>query len=471
MPRVSRDKDGLAEARAAVSIRPQFAALAPGWLWTLLVIVMIGAGGTSIAYPMMRTLSGLCGAMALAAAVTSRSSRWTRPGPADWIVAGMVILFLVQLIPLPPAIWTRLPGHALIAAIDREVFGQPLWRSLSIDSEATWQSFAFLIPFLGSYLAYRSGSTQRRAALMRGVAIGFAIAVAMGLLQAAGLDGLHPYPIEADNQYGNGFFTNHNHQATFVLMAGLLLASHPAMPGKGLLDARVMGLALSAGLATLASGSRAGFALLMLTALAFGAAWFVTRERPAGSVASSRRPLILALGGSGILAAAIAALVISADRFALGRGALLDDPRFEIIPVAWQAIWQFWPFGSGFGTFQTPYWQVEPIEALRILDINHAHNDLIEAAIEGGAFALALILALILRIAVLTGRALRTKGPQAMRTAATGLALMVPLVHSLVDYPLRAMAVAVLFAMALAKLEAETSETFESKAKSSITNA
>lgn len=460
MPKGLKDVRGIAEAAGPVSVKTQFPSRASGWLWTLLVILTIIMGGTNIAYPLMRIVSGTGGAIMLAAAVTSRSSRWPRPGATDWIIAGMIALFVIQFIPLPPALWTQFAGRGPIAAIDREMFGQPLWRPLSIHIEATWQTFAFLIPFLGAYMAYRSGTAPRRAALMRGVAIGFAIAVALGLLQVAGFDFLHPYPIEADNHFGNGFFTNHNHQATFVLMAAvLLLTVEGRLPQKSLLDAKLAGFAVATGLAALASGSRAGIVLVLASALVFVTFWLVTRSRPPGAKGSSARPVAFALGGAALVAAAVSALVIGAERFALGRGGLLEDQRLEIAPIAWQAIWQFWPTGSGFGTFQTPYRQVEPIEALRILDISHAHNDLLEVAIEGGVLALALIAALSIRIFMLSGRALRIKGAEGMRIAAIGLALAVPLVHSLVDYPLRTMSIAVLFALALASIEAKATET------------
>ena len=460
MPKGLKDVRGIAEAAGPVSVKTQFPSRASGWLWTLLVILTIIMGGTNIAYPLMRILSGTCGAIILAAAVTSKASRWTRPGPTDWIIAGMIALFVIQFIPLPPALWTQLAGRGPIAAIDREVFGQPLWRPLSIHIEATWQTFAFLIPFAGAYIAYRSGSAWRRMALMRGVAFGFVIAIALGLLQSAGIDLLHPYPLEPHNIFGNGFFTNHNHQATFVVMAAvLLLTVDSRLPQKSLLDSKLAGLAIATGLAALASGSRAGFVLALASALAFVTFWLITRSRPPNPWGSSMRPVTWALGAAALVAATISAMVIGAERFAQGRGGLLEDQRLEIAPIAWRAIWQFWPTGSGFGTFQTPYRQVEPIEAVRILDVTHAHNDLLEVAIEGGVLALALIAALSIRIVLLTGRALRAKGAEGMRIAATGLALAVPLVHSLVDYPLRTMAIAVLFALALASLEAKASET------------
>ncbi|WP_310534818.1 O-antigen ligase family protein [Novosphingobium sp.] len=460
MPKVSKDNcAGLAESGKAVSAKKRTSSVFSGWFWTVLIALMIAWGGTNIAYPLMRTLSGAFGAIVFAAALTSRTSRWTRPNPSDFILAGIVVLFVIQLIPLPPQLWTLLGGRDAIAAIDREVFGHLLWRPLSIHTEATWQTFAFLIPFLGTYLAYRSGDEARRSAMMRGVAIGFVWAVALGLLQVAGLDFLHPYPIEADNQFGNGFFTNHNHQATLVLMAAVLLAWHGPTAGKGSINGKLAGLAVAAAMATVASGSRAGFVLMAGTGLAIGLFWLVTRPRSAGTQKPSLRPFAWALGAAAVLSAIISAMVIGAERYTLGRGGLMEDQRFELAPIAWRAIWQFWPTGSGFGTFQTPYRQVEPIEALRFLDVTHAHNDLLEALIEGGLPALVLIVALSLRILMLTGRALRSRQADSLATAATGLALAIPLVHSLVDYPLRTMAISVLFAVAIASLEARAGFT------------
>lgn len=470
MPKDSKDiSAGLADASAAVSAKKRLPfvfghALFGGWHWTAFVALMIVCGGTNIAYPLMRTLSGVFGAIVLAAALTNRASRWTRPGPTDMILGGIVVLFVIQLIPLPPALWTLLGGREPIAAIDREVFGHLLWRPISIHTEATWQTFAFLVPFLGSYLAFRSGGEARRSAIMRGVAIGFALAVALGLLQVAGLDFLHPYPIEADNQFGNGFFTNHNHQATFVLMGAIMLACHGPAAAKGSIDGKLVALATAAALATVASGSRAGFVLMTGAALTGGLFWLVTRARTAKASGPGLRPFAWALAAAAVLSAIVSALVIGTDRYTLGRVGLMEDQRFELAPIAWQATWQFWPTGSGFGTFQTPYRQVEPIEALRFLDVTHAHNDLLEALIEGGLPALILIVALSLRILVLTGRALRSQRADSLTTAATGLALAIPLVHSLVDYPLRTMAVSALFAVAIASFEARASVTHVTKA-------
>lgn len=453
------DKPEAPVARDASSSSP-FAA----WHWGLLVAGMIVFGGTNIVYPPMRTLSGSLGGVALALALMSRKSSWTSANRTDGIVAGIVLLFVLQLVPLPPGIWTQFPGRGAIAAVDREVFGQPLWRPITIDMEATWHTFAFLIPFLGAYLAFRSGDDLRRVAMIRGVWFALGLAVMLGLLQFFGLDFLHPFPIESDNEFGNGFFTNHNHQATFVLMAAALVIAHaPTLP-KGLVEGRVIAAAIGVVLAVMASGSRSGVVLMALTMASTVIWWLAAHDRIFAAGRNRRRTLVL-IGGVMVLGLfAVSALVISSDRFTLGRGALSEDQRLQMAPIAWHAIGQFWPLGSGFGTFQTPFRQVEPLEALRVLDIMHAHNDLLEMLIEGGLAALVLLVAMVIRIGQLARFGWRSGGTTRLRSAMTAWALLLPLLHSLVDYPLRTMAVSALFAMALAMFQPNASTAPETRA-------
>lgn len=424
------------------------------WPWAALVAAMLVLGGANIAYPLMRILCGALGGLALALAITSRQSRWHRPGWTDAIVAGVVLLFVIQIVPLPPSLWTLFPGRGPIAAIDREVFGQLQWRPITIDIEATFQTSAFLIPFLGIYLAWRSGNEGRREGMLRGIWIALGIAIAVGLLQAAGLDMFHPYPVEADNEFGNGFFTNHNHQATFVLMAAVLVVALAGKLPRVIGGVTLPGLAIAVAMAVIASGSRAGVALMAAVLVLLAAGWAAGRfvnGRPASGLGRAHL-----LGGAllGLALAGTAVAIIGADRFSMGRRALGDDQRLEMTPIAWKAIGQFWPTGSGFGTFPVPYRQVEPVEAVRVLDVMHAHNDLLEALVEGGLPALLLIVAAVFRMGWLTRKGWRQGGDIRVRTGVTGLALLIPLAHSLVDYPLRTMSIAVLFAIALAALEA-----------------
>ena len=79
--------------------------------------------------------------------------------------------------------------------------------------------------------------------------------------------------------------------------------------------------------------------------------------------------------------------------------------------------------------------------------INHAHNDYLELLFEGGLPAGPLLLAFVW---LLASRIVETLGSQ--RHMAAALALVFVLVHSLVDYPLRTLAIAFSFAMLIGML-------------------
>ena len=81
--------------------------------------------------------------------------------------------------------------------------------------------------------------------------------------------------------------------------------------------------------------------------------------------------------------------------------------------------------------------------------VNHAHNDYLELALEGG------MPAILLMIAFLAWWSLRAfaiwRSPNAAELGrAACIASAAILLHSLVDYPLRTAAIATIFAMALA---------------------
>jgi O-antigen ligase len=134
------------------------------------------------------------------------------------------------------------------------------------------------------------------------------------------------------------------------------------------------------------------------------------------------------------------------------------EARWDLWADTWFAIGQVWPFGSGIGTIAP---MLEAAERLDVVDQSRpvrAHNDWLEWTLEGGVpglVVLGLIIALVLVGAV---RALidasRSASPPSRRAQvifACGLMLIVAL-HSIVDYPLRSMSLAALFAVAAAFL-------------------
>jgi O-antigen ligase len=94
-------------------------------------------------------------------------------------------------------------------------------------------------------------------------------------------------------------------------------------------------------------------------------------------------------------------------------------------------------------------------ESLSVVEdtyVNHAHNEYLELAIEGGLPAILLLLIFIGAFAAklwsIAGRA--SGGPWLQRLAALAVAVM--LLHSLIDYPMRTITTQALFAYLCALL-------------------
>jgi O-antigen ligase len=99
----------------------------------------------------------------------------------------------------------------------------------------------------------------------------------------------------------------------------------------------------------------------------------------------------------------------------------------------------FFPVGSGFGSFDPVYRSYERVETLSTTYVNHAHNDVVQLIIEGGLPATALILTFagwfVVR-AVHLWRQRLVSNQQLLGRVASAALLMIML-SSLVDYPLR----------------------------------
>jgi O-antigen ligase len=115
------------------------------------------------------------------------------------------------------------------------------------------------------------------------------------------------------------------------------------------------------------------------------------------------------------------------------------------------------PFGSGFGTFVPIYQKFVPRTQLNDRLLNHAHDDWLELWLTGGLPAIALAAAFLAWLAASTLRVWSSGEPGApvldLALAQAGsIVIVLLLLHSVVDYPLRMPALSVLFAIACAYL-------------------
>jgi len=379
------------------------------------------------------------------------------PGPRDrsvsraplLLLAALAATMLLQLVPLPPGLWMRLPGHAFLAEAAAAAGVDQPWRPVTLSVDLTLSSLAAL----GVPAAVLLGGGALRADQRVAVA-GMAVAVAvvsalLGLAQLSLGPPAYPY---APTSYGRpvGLFANINHQAAF-LAAMIPVAIGWAATGRSRGTGRWLaaGAAIVLLLATiLVTGSRGGFLLALLAVLSLP---LVTGVR---AIPKARRRLTLTAG-------AVSIAVLLAVTWAVGRLGGLDrllvggtDQRLGFLPITLGLLRDYAPFGSGFGTFDAVFRHMEPDAVLKLTYFNHAHNDLLELGITGGLAALAVALCYLAWLARRGAALFRDgrgagQGTSGSPLARAGLLCsVVLLVASLADYPLRAPFTAATLALA-----------------------
>ena len=389
-------------------------------------------------------------------------------GPrAKWFLAGIaaiVALPLLQLVPLPPSIWTMLPGRSAIVAT-YELLGYPLPAfPLTVSPEATWLSALGLVPAVSVFLSMLTLGYEQRRRISLVLIAAAVISVFLGLLQlAGGASSSLRFYAATNTSEAVGFFANRNHFAALLYAAMLLsfcwllgVAEMFAVKGRvARFDSRavisfaglaVMFIVLLSG--QLMARSRAGLVLSVVALIAGFIMAMKDRRARTGTHLSK------------VLLATIAITIAVCSQFALFR--ILDrfgpdtasDARVAIVRNTISAAHAYMPFGSGLGTFVPVYQTFEKPADIAVTYVNHAHNDLLELWLETGIPGLVL---LMLCMVWLAGRAIAAWTTTAvddvpridrnlMRSGTIVVGLL--LAHSLVDYPLRTTANLVVFAFA-----------------------
>ncbi len=361
--------------------------------------------------------------------------------PVAIFVLASTALVALQLIPLPPSIWTELPGRELLAQAATVSGQEQPWRPLSISPGATVNSLSSLIvPVVVLLLmAGLSGTKQRRV-----VTLLLTLIVAsslIGLLQFSGARFDHPLINDVAGSV-SGFFANRNHFALFVAIGCLVAPVWGFQEGRGgrWRGPVAVALLLLFALIILASGSRTG---MLLGAVGIGLGLLSVRRRIKSEL--RRLPRMVSTGlvvaSVGLLATALFLSVtldraISVDRaLLLGAG---EDARGQILPVVLAMTELYFPFGSGVGAFDPVFRIYEPTAMLNTVYINHAHNDLAEVVLDAGLPGLLLLGTAIVWWAWKSIGAWRPKDASQglLPRLGSGILLLI-LLASVPDYPAR----------------------------------
>jgi O-Antigen ligase len=418
----------------------------------VLLLAFVLGGGTQQGF-WSDTIIQLASLLLLGVVFLSPSLMHVPRGPVI-LICVLVALPLAQIIPLPPTLWTALPGREeIVRAYSAANMSLP-WLPISLVPNITWRSALSLLPAVAVFLAVQCIShPMRRNLVLIMLAVAF-VSVLLDLLQMMGGQSspLRFYAITNPDR-AVGFFANSNHNAAFLYCAipfavalGIDLRRHPyrAVVGASLVGFIIVGLAVAQSRAGLILSIIAG---LFCISLVMGEVRGISRGRLMGVVVGGGLIALLIAFQFGFVS--LANRVQSAD--------FMEDLRWPVASITLKAAEANFPFGTGFGTFAPVYQTVEPRTLLFDRYVNRAHNDWLELGLEGGVLTIVGMVVFFTWFTRSSFRAWRpgqsdTDAPDTALARAGSIVVVLVLLHSIADYPLRTTAMMVVFALASALL-------------------
>jgi O-antigen ligase len=390
-------------------------------LGVALFACLVLGGGTASGLPVdavLQILVILCSTYVLL-------RRWDAPiSRAGLVFFGLVLCAgLIQIVPLPIDLFRPFRPEVFLPFLPG-ASTEPVTTTISLAASQTVLSTIFALVPIYFFLAMSRLSSADLIGLIPFYIIGVLCNLAAAVFQyslspGAAANDLLGYRIAA------GMFANVNHFST------LLFISIPIIIYLGIfLNRRAFAVTalLLIALTLLAAGSRAGIliglAISVITVVSL--AW---RARKGGILALALM-LLLAIYSYGTIVQ-------------IGEQSMADQEfgRRYFALATLEGIRENWLFGVGYGAFETAFQHYEYQDALQVYYVNHAHNDFLEVAFEGGVLGM---LILGLYVLALLWRTLQIGSLPLQRLAS--LSILMVLVHATVDYPLRTMAVAMVFA-------------------------
>lgn len=377
---------------------------------------------------------------------------------------------LLQLVPLPPAIWTRLPGREYAVSVLGLLGTATPWMPISLSPHSTWLSFLSLLPPMATFLVtVQLGYRDRRGISLVIIAMGV-ISAFVGLIQVAqGQSSPLRFFAITNPTEAVGFFANRNHFAALLYAILLFTAAWAIEAGfktESWTDLRTFSGVKTIGitasfliLIVVIAGeamarSRAGLALTIFAVLVIYALAYLDPRNGSGA------------GPGKLMFVAVSLAVVFLLQFALYRilNRFGSDPlqgaRIVFARNTIEAAWAFMPFGSGSGTF-VPIYQIfeKPADLIASTYVNHAHDDFLEIWLETGIVG-AMLLGFFMFWLASSMLKLWRRPPANMSALDCTLAraasavIILFMAHSVVDYPMRTDAIMTMFAVCCAFLVA-----------------
>ena len=386
--------------------------------------------------------------------VNSDSFLWEMK-PVLMICGTFLCLTAAYAVPIPPSIWSALPGRGVVVE-GFELAGAPLpWLPLSLSPEMTLFSMFDCLPPLAVVLLL---GTRRRSSDIKYALLAIAIFV-IGSVFLASLqvlkvtEALYFYEI-TNRDVGVGFFSNTNHFGGFLVLALPFIAALFSASSESKRDrsSATQALCLVASLAVLMgvvlSRSLAGF--ILLGPVAATALYIISRH-----VHVKRFWLLAILGAALVLVLTDIFLFKNVWPELVDRLSKIGSDNRKIMrATTLEAAHSFFPIGSGIGSFEEVY---RLFEGFGKKTVPHAHNEYVELFLELGLLGLIWFAALFTCLGRYIWKAVRllwATDTQNRLARYMAIPLVTIAVHSTVDYSSRTIAVMVLVIFAFCLLVA-----------------
>ncbi len=339
-------------------------------------------------------------------------------------VLAVTFVVAMQLIPLPAQWLDSLQG--ILAELTIDFYGQT--RPISLNIGRTLEALAWVLSLGLLLVAISKIDFEQAYGLVPVFLVGVLCHMVAGLVQYSSASTQVTETILGFT-FRAGMFANSNHFSALIFISIPVAFAYFYDRRRLLLFLLYLIAAL---LVLLAVGSRAGvmigFAVTILSAL-------IIFRRNALSTAS----VLIGATLIGIYAIGLWARI--------AQEGLEQGAREVFARTTLDGIWDNLVLGVGYGNFVHAYPSYERTEDIVRYYANHAHNDFLELVFEGG-IAAAILIALFL-IAFFKRIIETVHWPLHYACA---LSILFLLLHSLVDYPLRTMAISISFCLMLALL-------------------
>lgn len=432
---------------------------------SIIILLMFILGGTSQNFPLFKVpiyflslvLIGFSGYRKV-----FTESDW-RSENLIWILSSFIIVALaIQLIPMPPEIWTRLPGRAVIVNGYQKLGMELPWQTATLSPEVTLQSSLGFLPPLAIFLYVTRIAKEIEIRIACRAIIGLAIVCVIfgGVQMVTKNPALYVYDI-TNLGFPTAMFSNTNHFATFLLMtiplayfysASAFRSTHPSYVARMARGSVFSGAVLIMLIGALSTQSLAGVLILSVIIPIFILMTYLSDK----SQSHTRKVAVVFAIVSGVVGSFIIFDIlsdggvskdilksVSSDSYTSRKAVYLQSPKL---------IQTYFPLGSGLGSFRETYALQETIDNVNGNFIPHAHNDYLEIIIEYGFWAFVFVGTFFVWMFQQYRRiilCLRSISPERLFAF---LAIVVVLLHSAVDYPMRTITISCYFAFCVGLL-------------------